>query len=167
MNTPYHLRRTEKALDDEAEQLAVLRAGTYVTVALCKDNEPYLVTMNYAFDEARRCLYFHCARLGKKLDYWAANPVVWGQVLEDRGYLAGKCSYAYRTVQFRGRIELLQDREAKREALRIMIERLEPDPDPVKKKLIEGSKLDNVVVGCIYLEALTGKQSPPPKRAAA
>lgn len=160
----YHVTRLDKALTDEAEMLEVLRAGTYVTLALCKDNEPYLVTMNYAYDEAKRCLYFHCAKRGKKLEIWATNPIVWGQVMEDRGYLVGKCSYAYRTVQFRGRVELFAESEQKREALRLMIERLEPDPDTVKREQIENKPLNNVVVGCVYVENMSGKVSPPPKK---
>jgi len=164
MSVTYHVRRREKAMTDEAEMLEVLRAGSYVTLAMCKDNEPYLVTMNYALDEAKRCLYFHCAAKGKKLEYWEANPIVWGQVMEDRGYLAGECSYAYRSVQFRGSIELFAEREQKRAALVAMIERLEPDADTVKRELIENRPLNNVIVGCVHIENMSGKISPPPKK---
>ncbi len=164
MNVTYHVRRREKAITDPAEMLEVLRAGSYMTLAMCKDNEPYLATLNYVLDEAKRCLYFHCAAKGKKLEYWAANPIVWGQVLEDRGYLAGECSYAYRTVQFRGRVEYFAGREEKYAALRMMIDRLEPQPAVVRKEMLENNPLDKVIVGCIHIEDMSGKISPPPKK---
>jgi nitroimidazol reductase NimA-like FMN-containing flavoprotein (pyridoxamine 5'-phosphate oxidase superfamily) len=162
----FHPRRIDKTISDPAEMREVLHGQTYMTLAMCKDGEPYLVTMNYAYDEEAGCLYFHCAAEGKKMEYWRANPVVWGQVLEDRGYLAGQCNYAYRSVHFRGRVELLHDREEKRRALRLMIDTLEPDPAPVRKRYIEGASLDKVVVGRVVIEDMSAKVSPPPQAAA-
>ena len=40
-----------------------------------------------------------------------ANPSVWGQVIEDRGYLPGQCSHAYRSVMFEARAEFVTDLE--------------------------------------------------------
>ena len=160
----YHLRRTEKALTDPAELLDVIRGQKHMTLALCQDNQPYLVTMNYIFDAEQRCFYFHCALQGKKMDYWSANPLVWGQVLEDRGYAAGQCSYRYRTVHFKGQVDFLADSEEKRRVLSRMIEEMEPDPEPVSRKWIHGSDLANVAVGRVRVLEMSGKQSPAPKR---
>ena len=43
-------------------------------------------------------------------------PCVWGQVVEDRGYLPGQCSHAYRSVMFEARAEFVADLEEKRRA---------------------------------------------------
>ena len=46
-----------------------------------------------------------------------ANPRVWGQVIEDRGYLPGQCAHAYRSVMFEARAEFVTDLQEKRRAL--------------------------------------------------
>ena len=124
---PYHLRRQEKALTTREALLEIIHSQRYLTLALCKEGQPYLVTVNYGFDPATECFYFHCAGEGKKMDYLRANPRVWGQILADDDYLPGECDHAFRSVHFEGRAALLTDREAKRQALRLMIDQLEPD----------------------------------------
>lgn len=154
----YHMRRSEKKMSDD-EARGVLLRGKYATFALCKDDEPYLVTLNYAFVPEENCLYCHAAPEGKKIDFIRANPRVWGQVLEDGGYLPGQCDHAYRTVMFRARAELLDGDDAKRRALVAMIDRLEPNPGPNKARILSGS-LDEVALIRIVVETLDGKQNP-------
>jgi len=158
----YHPRRMEKDLPDRAEQLAVIRSQKFLTFAVCRDNEPYLVTMNYAFSEAENCFYLHCANEGKKMDFIRANPRVWGQVVEDRGYVQGKCSHAYRSVMFDGVAEVVHEPEAKRRALELMIEQFEPDPEPLKAKLLTKAGMEKTTVLRLRVLAMSGKQSPAP-----
>ena len=58
---------------------------------------------------------------------------VWGQILEDRGYVTGRCMHDFRTVQFRGRVTFLEDGDAKQRALYLMIDQLEADPETAKR----------------------------------
>ncbi|HOG47301.1 MAG TPA: pyridoxamine 5'-phosphate oxidase family protein [Anaerolineae bacterium] len=153
----YHLRRKEQAISDPGELLEIIQGQRCMTLALCRDGEPYLATVSHGYDAAARCFYFHCARRGKKIDYLEANPIVWGQVLEDRGYLTGQCDHAYRTVQFRGRAELVEDLEEKRRALTLMIERLEPDPEPLKQRLLVEARLRGVCIVRVRVLEMTGK----------
>jgi len=156
----YHQRRPEKTIADEQEMVEVIRGQKVMTLAMARDNEPYLVTVNYGFDEARRCFYFHCSLLGKKSDFLRASAVVWGQVLEDGGYMVGQCNHAFRTVQFQGRVEFLEDEAEKRRALSIMIEHLEPDPEPVKERLIKPDSLARVALARVHVEEMTAKRNP-------
>ena len=153
----YHLRRSEKAITDPAEMWTIIAGQKYMTLALCKNNVPYLVTVNYGYDQVAGCLYFHCAGEGKKIDYLQANPVVWGQVIEDNGYLDGKCNHAFRTVQFEGRVTFVENAEEKRRALSLMIDRLESDPEAVKARLITTKALERVTIGQVHIETMTGK----------
>jgi hypothetical protein len=114
--------------------------------------------MNYGFDAERNCFYFHCAPDGKKIAYLRANPNVWGQVIEDRGYLPGKCDHAYRSVHFGGRVAFLKSEEEKREALILMIQQLEPDPAPVIERLITQARLTKTAVGRVQVLEMTGKR---------
>ena len=153
----YHLRRSEKAITDPAEMWAIIAEQKFVTLALCQDNVPYLATVNYGYDQAASCLYFHCAGEGKKIDYLRANPVVWGQIVEDNGYRDGKCDHAFRSVQLQGRVTFVEDIEEKRRALSLMIDRLESDPEAVKARLVTAKAVEKVMIGQVHIEAMTGK----------
>jgi hypothetical protein len=153
----YHLRRSDKALEDKAELVRILKSQKHVTLALCEDNQPYLVTMNHGYDEAEHCLYFHCAPVGKKIDLLRANPQVWGQALEDGGYLDGECDHAYRTVQFQGRAEFVEDSAEKGRALALMIEQLETSPEPVMARNLVPEKIAGVCILRVRLGEMTGK----------
>jgi nitroimidazol reductase NimA-like FMN-containing flavoprotein (pyridoxamine 5'-phosphate oxidase superfamily) len=134
---PYHTRHPEKAIIDRAEILALARGARFVTLALCRGGEPYITAVNHVLDEAGAALWFHCAPEGRKLDFIRANPQVWGQALEDRGYVEGECEHAYRSAHFAGRAELVEDAGEKRHALEMLIDRHEPDPGPVKARLLQ------------------------------
>jgi nitroimidazol reductase NimA-like FMN-containing flavoprotein (pyridoxamine 5'-phosphate oxidase superfamily) len=153
----FHFRRPEKMMTAEADMLAVIAAQMVMTLALCQDNQPYLATVDYAYDADRRCFYFHSADHGKKIDYLAANPAVWGQVLDDRGPIPGQCDHAYRSVQFAGKAHLVEDLDEKRHALGLMIDRYEPDPEPVRQRLLVPKRIDTVTVGRIDVTTMTGK----------
>jgi len=43
------LRREEKAIEAQDEMIAILEGAKYVTVAMCLDNEPYLVTLSHGY----------------------------------------------------------------------------------------------------------------------
>jgi len=154
----YHFHHPEKMFTDRAELLEVIAGQRFMTLAMAAEGQPYLITVNYAFDAARNCFYFHCAPEGKKIIYLVANPNVWGQVVEDRGYLAGKCDHAYRSVHFAGRVAFFEYEEEKREALTLMIRQLESDPEPVIERLTKRARLAKTTVGRVQVLEMTGKR---------
>jgi nitroimidazol reductase NimA-like FMN-containing flavoprotein (pyridoxamine 5'-phosphate oxidase superfamily) len=119
--------------------------------------------MNHGYDEREHCLYFHCAPTGKKVDLIRANPRVWGQVLEDGGYLDGECDHAYRTVQFQGRAEFVEDQAEKGRALALMIDQLESAPEPVKARNLLPEKIAGVCILRVRLGEMSGKAGPKPE----
>ena len=156
---PYHLRRAEKAITDKDECLAIIAGQKYMTLAMCKDNIPYLVTVNYGYDEEQQCFYFHSAKKGKKIDFLNTNPQVWGQIIEDCGYRDDKCDHAFRSIYFEGAVTFVEDIEEKSLALRLMIDHLEPAPEPVKERLVVEKRVKNVTIGKIMVTTMSGKQS--------
>jgi len=153
----YHLRRSEKEITAPTEMWAIIAGQKYMTLAMCKDDVPYLVTVNYGYDEAKQCFYFHCAGEGKKMDYLRANPMVWGQIVEDNGYRDGKCDHAFRSVQFQGCVTFVEDAEEKRRALSLMIGRLESDSEAVKERQVTPKAVERVTIGKVIVEAMSGK----------
>ena len=87
------IRRKEKEISDKNEMLAILENARYITIAMCVDNEPYLVTLSHGYDRERNCIYFHSAREGKKIDILKEQNKVWGQALMDKGYVQGSCDH--------------------------------------------------------------------------
>ncbi|MBM3331483.1 hypothetical protein FJY68_06470 [candidate division WOR-3 bacterium] len=155
----WHTRHPDKAITDPAEIASIVAGQKFLTLALCAENRPYLVTISHAFDATRNCFYFHCSPVGRKMDLIQANPQVYGQVLEDRGYVAGQCDHAYRTVQFQGVAELVSDPNEKLLALRLLIERLEPAPEPVKARLLKPESPDGLAIVRVTATEWSGKQS--------
>lgn len=158
MPESYHLRRIERDMPGRADQLAVLRGQKFLSLAMVRDNMPYLVCMNYAYSESENCFYLHSAPAGRKIDFLRANPKVWGQVVEDRGYLIGKCSHQYRSVMFAAEAEFVGELEEKRRALALMIDHADPDPEPLKQRLVATADLKTVTVIRLAVRWMTGKQ---------
>lgn len=155
----YHLRRQDKEIKNPETLKKILMDTDYVTLALVKDGEPYLVSLSHAYDEAENCIYFHSAKEGKKLDYMRANPAVWGQALLDYGYHKGQCSHLYASVMFKGQVEFIEDAEKKRQIFRMMVNQIEPDPDSIMDRMINSTGIPTTVVGRIKIEYMTGKKS--------
>ncbi len=139
----------------------ILKTTQYVTVAMCMDNEPYLVSLSHGYDQARNCIYFHCAPEGKKLVYQKANSKVWGQVVLDFG-VTDECDYVYSSVHFSGRMNLISDMSEKQHAIEVMVRQLSLNPE-AKLAKIKPEKLEKTTIGRIDIDYMTGKKGAPNK----
>jgi nitroimidazol reductase NimA-like FMN-containing flavoprotein (pyridoxamine 5'-phosphate oxidase superfamily) len=156
----YHpLRRQEQEIKDVNELKAILAKTQYVTVAMCRDDEPYLVTLSHGYDEKQNAIYFHCAYEGKKIDFLKANNRVWGQALIDRGYVQGQCDHLFASVQFSGQVSFVADAAGKRHALSVMIRQLEHEPEQVLAAKVTDATMGKTCIGRIDIEYLSGKRS--------
>ena len=153
------IRRKEKAITDLKEMEEILTKSKYITIAMSKENEPYLATLSHGYDAEEKCIYFHCAKEGKKIEILKENNIVWGQALIDKGYAVGKCDHLYATTQFKGKVSFIEDIEEKRTALITMIHQLEENPKEVIKKQINEKSLLRVNIGRIEIEFMSGKEA--------
>lgn len=157
----YHVLRRDREIVDPDEIMDIVRRQAVLTIGMARDGVPYLVTVNYAYDASRKAFYFHSARAGKKVDYLEANPSVWCQILEDRGYLTGRCDWSYRSVHFPGTARFVRDADEARHALSLLLDKLEPDPG-VRQRLLGEADLGEVAVCRIDPGPFTGKENPGP-----
>jgi uncharacterized protein len=157
----FHVRRKEREITDPDEMRMVLKATKYVTVALCMNNEPYLVALSHGYDEAKNCLYFHCAPEGKKLIYANANPNVWGQAVLDFG-VTEECDYAYTSVHFQGKLTIITDLTEKQHAMEVLVRQVSLNPEEKLAK-IKPEKLDKTTMGRIDITYMSGKKHQAPK----
>lgn len=153
------IRRKEKAIQEKHEMQSIMRAAKYVTIAMCSNNEPYLVTLSHGYDSQDNCIYFHCAQEGKKVDILRENSTVWGQAIVDHGYATGKCDHLYVSVHFSGQVTFITDLDEKRKALTVMANQLEPDPLSVIDEQFTTKSLKRVNIGRIDIDYMSGKKS--------
>lgn len=153
------MRRKEKAIESIEEMQHILETAKYITIAMCEDNEPYLVTLSHGYDPEEHCIYFHCASEGKKIDILKKNNIVWGQAIIDDGYVQGACDHLYATTQFRGKVVFLDDFEEKKVALENMINKLDDKPEEVAEKQLTEKSINRVTIGRIDIEYMSGKRA--------
>jgi len=153
------IRRKEKAIENKEEMIAILESSKYITIAMCQDDVPYLVTLSHGYDREKDCIYFHCAREGKKVDILTTNSAIWGQAIKDHGYADGACDHLYATTQFKGNVSFIEDMKEKEYALRIMINSLEPNPESVVEEQITEKSVQRVHIGRIDIDYMSGKKS--------
>jgi nitroimidazol reductase NimA-like FMN-containing flavoprotein (pyridoxamine 5'-phosphate oxidase superfamily) len=159
MNGYHALRRKEKEIGDPAEMRAILANAQYVTVAMCRHDEPYLVVLSIGYDKERHVLYFHCAKEGKKIEILKTNNHIWGQVILDRGYAQGHCDHLFDSVQFSGQVSFIEDAEEKRHAMGVLIRQLELAPEKVMAAQVSDASVAKVCVGRIDIAFMSGKRS--------
>lgn len=153
------IRRKEKKIKDKNEVISILEQAKYITIAMSRDNEPYLVTLSHGYDREQNCLYFHCAKEGKKVDILKENNKVWGQALIDDGYVQGACDHLYATAHFMGRVTFIESLEEKRHALEVMVKALDDNPASIIGKQLTKKSITDVNIGRIDIEYMSGKKS--------
>ena len=160
----FHVRRKDREITDLNELRQILKTTKYITVALCMNDEPYLVSLNYGYDENKNCLYFHCAPEGKKLVYLKANNKVWGQAVLDF-CLAEKCEYVYTSLHFSGKIHLISDLSEKQHAIEVLVRQVAINPEAKLAKLakVKTEGLEKITIGRIDIDYMSGKKHQSPK----
>jgi nitroimidazol reductase NimA-like FMN-containing flavoprotein (pyridoxamine 5'-phosphate oxidase superfamily) len=157
----FHIRRKDREITDTNELIEILKTTKYVTVALCMKDEPYLVSLSHGYDEARNCLYFHCAPEGKKLVFLKANDRVWGQSVLDFG-VTDECDYAYTSVNFSGKMHLIDDLDEKQHGIEVLVRQVSLNPE-AKLAKIKPEKLEKTTMGRIDITYMSGKKHLNPK----
>jgi len=152
----FHMRRKDREITDVNDLRQVLKTTKYITVAFCMKDEPYLVSLNHGYDETKNCLYFHCAPEGKKLVYLKANNRVWGQALRDF-CVNDECDYAYTSVHFSGKMQLISDLSEKQHAIEVLVRQVSLNPE-AKLAKIQPEKLEKTTMGKIDIDNMSGKK---------
>lgn len=154
----FHMRRKDKEITDSRLLKNILKSVKYVTISMSMNNQPYLVSLSCGYDENHNCIYFHCAKEGKKLDFLKANSIVWGQAVLDYGYLQGECDHNFASVHFKGKVSFIADPDEKLHAVEIMIRQLDKNPDALIAR-INQERLKSTLIGRIDIDLITGKKS--------
>ena len=159
MNTKYHMRRNDKQISATEDMLSILAKGRFTSIAMCRDSEPYLVTLSYGLDREEKALYCHCAHEGLKMEFLKSNPGICGTVIEDMGYRMGQCEQGYRSLVYRGKMSVVCDVEEKKHGLGVLLDQLEDEPSLLKSKYLSNLEtLGKVCILKITISEMTGKE---------
>lgn len=133
------------------EMLALLRKQNFGHLGCARDNHPYVVPMNYAYDE--ESIYFFTTE-GTKTEYINSNREVCFQVEEIRG------PSDWRSCMVIGRAERVTRAEELERAMQV-ITGSNPTLTPAINKTQVGSwhRLSNVVVYRVRCDALYGRKT--------
>jgi uncharacterized protein len=152
------MRRSERQIKDQAVIEDTILKGKYATLALCRDNEPYIVTLSYGYESDSKSLYFHCAKNGLKTEFVQDNPCVCATIVQDCGYIQGECAHAYQAVVLRGKIEILTEESDKEKAMAVLIDHLEARPEIMRTKLqTKTEQYREMRTWRLAIEEITGK----------
>jgi len=157
----YHMRRADRAVTDKSKMADIIKMGKYAAVALCNNDEPYIVTLSYGFDEATDTFYFHGAAKGQKIDFIKKNPKACLTIVEDLGYQYDHCTHAYRSVICRGNMVFVDRPEERTHGMTVMIRQLEPHPETQLAKIRESDALwRQTQMFKLIVESITCKERP-------
>jgi len=155
----YHFTKTENITTDPKVIENIILKGKYMGLALCRNDEPYIVTLSYGYDREKQVLYCHCAKKGLKLDFIRANRRVCGTVILDGGYIQEECGQPYESIIFRGTAHEVHELEEKKHAMSILLNHLEDDPSIVKEQSLDEDKRYNAFrILRIDLEEISAKK---------
>jgi nitroimidazol reductase NimA-like FMN-containing flavoprotein (pyridoxamine 5'-phosphate oxidase superfamily) len=116
------MRRKEREIKNLQEIEDIIERADVCRIALSDNDVPYIVTMNFGFRKgANPCLFFHCAKEGKKIEMIKRNNLACFQFDIDRLLVKTdvrcNCGMQYRSVVGAGKISFVYEREQKIEAL--------------------------------------------------
>ena len=101
------LRRKDRAITEE-EAMVLLNTAEYgVLSTVSADGEPYGVPLNFCI--VNRCIYFHCALEGQKIDHIKQNKSVSFCTVGKTEILPDKFGTKYESVIVAGEVEEVFD----------------------------------------------------------
>lgn len=115
--------RKDREVSDIDNILEIVDNCKVCRLAMCFNNKPYLVPMNfgYTFLKGRLTLYFHCAKKGLKLDVLRENPCVFFEMDSEHGLVESQIpcdnGFTYASVMGEGTASFPTSFEEKEVAL--------------------------------------------------
>lgn len=102
------LRKKQQLTDQECVE--ILKTETRGVLSVNGDDGyPYGMPMNHFYDEADGCIYFHCGKMGHRVDALKKNDKV-SFCVYDRGYRnEGEWALNVKSVIVFGKIEMIDD----------------------------------------------------------
>ncbi len=154
------MRRNEREITDKNTIDDIIKNSEIMHLAMCKNNEPYVVPLNFGYEikDENFIFYFHCASVGKKVDFLSENANVCAQFNCSHTLFANddpmKCTYKYKSAIAFGKVEFLDTYEQKKHALNCIMLKYTNKAHEFTKQ-----QTDIVTIGKITVEKITAKEN--------
>ncbi len=149
------MRRFKQALSND-ECIEILNRNTSGVLAVSGDDDyPYAVPLSYVYHD--NSLYFHCAKVGHKIDGILRNNKVSFCIVDQDEVIDKEYTTYFRSVICFGKAKLLEDSHDKIKALQYLAEYLCPT-NVFQSEEFEKT-LDSVGIIKLEIEQLTGKEA--------
>lgn len=150
------MRRTARAIPDEAAKKLLAESRRGVLAVNGDDGYPFAIPVNYFYEEAQGKIYFHGAKAGQKVDALRKSDKVCFTVYGNEHFEPGEWApYVQSTVVF-GRCHLIEDAALTEAKVRELAMKYYPSKEEVEAEIAKAIK--GVQLYEIEIEHLTGKQ---------
>ncbi len=146
-------------IKDESLIQNILEDVEYGTLAICSDNKPYSLPLNFV--SINKEIFFHGAKKGKKIDIIKDNNNASFSVVESYSQLpsyfstdtgnASPATHMFKSIIIDGTIEFMEDYKQKANALEFLMQKYQkeggykPLNDEIYKKIINATFLYKLV----------------------
>lgn len=107
------MRKADRTIKDINKIKEITSKCQVVRVAMCEDNVPYLVPLNYGyeFNDEELILYCHCVNDGKKLNILDKSPNVFIEIDNEKTIIEGNkpCQFEYFSIMSPGKAEFIHN----------------------------------------------------------
>ena len=154
------MRRKDKEIVDEKEMIYIIKKAIICRVAMCWQDEPYVIPMNFGCLD--NYIYLHSAGEGRKLDILRNNDKVCIEFDVDvelvKSQKACNTSMKYKSVLTFGTAVILKDIAERKRALDIIMHHYYCHDSPSVFHCPEDA-LKKVIIIKVKVEKMTGKES--------
>lgn len=149
------MRRFKQLLSEQATKEILNNATNGVLSLVDSDGEPYGVPISYAYD-GDRCIYFHSAVKGHKIECIEANSRCSFCVVGQDAIMPNEFTTYFRSVIVKGSVHTVTARDEMMKGLLLMCEKYSPgvNPDAEISKCI-----GHVAVLRLDIESMSGKEA--------
>jgi nitroimidazol reductase NimA-like FMN-containing flavoprotein (pyridoxamine 5'-phosphate oxidase superfamily) len=153
------MRREDREIKELESIIEIINRCQVLIIGLIDDGYPYVVPVNFAFDEKDKQItfYFHSALSGRKIDLINKNNNCSFTLYNDLGIKNKKNSEEvtnyYESVMGIGKIEASTDLTKKREIAKKLLEKY----GYAQKITVEDQALERTYLAKIIVESISGK----------
>lgn len=151
------MRRKEMEIIDFKEIESIIERAQVCRLGLSVNNIPYIVPLNFGYKD--KCLYFHSAKEGKKIDMIKANQNVCFEMDIDNILIKSKnlsnWTMKYLSVMGTGKAHIINDVILKKEALDTIMEHYAGK----RKFEYDNKAFNDVAVIKVDIREISGKKS--------
>lgn len=148
------MRRKDRLVSEERAREIMKNAEYGILMTADRGGQPYGVAVSHVMEGDR--IYFHCALVGRKLDNIRENPKVCMSCVSNTYVDQDAFTHRYESAVAEGTAVMIEDREEKLHALRLIAGKYAPQTFKDSDDYIL-PKMDKTGVVRIDLETISGK----------